>query len=179
MAKNILVISTSPRKQGNSDLLADAFIRGAQEAGHKTEKIALREKELAFCKGCMACQKTGRCVINDDAREITQKMLTADVIVFATPVYYYEMSGQMKTLLDRSNPLYNTNYAFRDIYLLAAAADEEASAVDGARTGLSGWIVCFPKARLAGTIFAGGVESTGQIQGHPALKKAYEAGKNV
>ena len=179
MPKNILVLSTSPRRQGNSDQLADAFIRGAQDAGHRTEKIALREKDLTFCKGCKACQKTGRCIINDDAREITQKMLTADVLVFATPVYYYAMSGQMKTLLDRSNPLYNTDYAFRDIYLLAAAADEDASAVDGVKAGLSGWIICFPKAHLAGTVFAGGVESPGQIQDHPALSEAYEAGKNV
>ena len=87
MPKNILVLSTSPRRQGNSDQLADAFIRGAQDARHRTEKIALREKDLTFCKGCMVCQKTGRCIINDDAREITQKMLTADVLVFATPVY--------------------------------------------------------------------------------------------
>lgn len=179
MKKNVLVISSTPRKGGNSDLLADAFFKGAQEAGHTAEKITLRDKNLNFCRGCLACQKTGRCVINDDAQEIVQKMLSADVIAFATPIYYYEMCGQLKTMLDRSNPLYSADYAFRDIYLLAAAADTEPSAVEGVKAGLSGWIVCFPEARLAGTVFAGGVEAPGQIDGHPALQDAYEAGKNV
>ena len=179
MKKKILILSTSPRSAGNSDRLADAFLAGARAAGHETEKISLRDKNIGFYKGCMACQKTGRCVIHDDMQPILQKMLTADVLVFATPIYYYEMCGQMKTLLDRSNPLYNADYAFRDIYLLATAADEARSAAEGAQTGLSGWIVCFPEARFAGTVFGGGVEAPGQIEGHPALKEAYEAGKNA
>lgn len=106
-------------------------------------------------------------------------MLTADVIVFATPIYYYEMCGQMKTMLDRSNPLFSADYQFRDIYLLAAAAEEDEHTVDGAAAGLSGWIACFEKARLAGTVFAGGVTSVGEIQGHPVLKKAYEMGRSI
>ena len=81
-------------------------MNGARETGHKVEKVSLKDKTIGFCKGCLACQKTGNCVIQDDAGEIVEKMLHADVLVFATPVYYYEMSGQMKTLLDRANPLY-------------------------------------------------------------------------
>ena len=172
MSKKVLMISTSPRKGGNSDVLADEFARGAREAGNHVEKVG-------FCKGCLACQSTGRCVIHDDANAIVEKMLTADVIVFATPIYYYEMCGQMKTMLDRSNPLFSADYQFRDIYLLAAAAEEDEHTVDGAAAGLSGWIACFEKARLAGTVFAGGVTSVGEIQGHPALKKAYEMGRSI
>lgn len=178
MSKHILVISTSPRKGGNSDQLADAFVRGAQEAGHTVEKISLSGKTIGFCQGCLACQSTQRCVIHDDADTIAQKMLTADVVAFATPVYYYGMCGQMKTMLDRSNPLFSAPYQFRDIYLLAAAAEDEAHTVDGTVTGLQGWVDCFEQARLAGTIFAGGVTSVGDIQGHPALNQAYEMGKN-
>lgn len=118
-------------------------------------------------------------MIRDDADAIAQKMGEADVIVFATPIYYYGMCGQMKTMLDRGNPLFSADYRFRDIYLLAAAAEEDEHTVDGAVTGLMGWIDCFEKARLAGTVFAGGVTSVGEIQGHPALKKAYEMGKRV
>lgn len=179
MSKTVLVISTSPRKNGNSDALADAFIRGAQQAGNQVEKINLYDKTIGFCKGCLTCQSTQRCIINDDASAIAQRMLTADVIVFATPIYYYGMCGQMKTLLDRANPLYSADYRFRDIYLLAAAAEEDKHTVDGAVTGLQGWIDCFEKARLAGTVFAGGVTAVGEIQNHPALAKALELGQHV
>ena len=179
MSKTVLVISTSPRKNGNSDALADAFIRGAQQVGNQVEKINLYDKTIGFCKGCLTCQSTQRCIINDDASAIAQRMLTADVIVFATPIYYYGMCGQMKTLLDRANPLYSADYRFRDIYLLAAAAEEDEHTVDGAVTGLQGWIDCFEKARLAGTVFAGGVTAVGEIQNHPSLAKAQELGQHV
>lgn len=179
MSKNILVISTSPRKGGNSETLADAFIRGAEEAGNHAEKICLYDKTISFCKGCLACLKTHRCVIHDDADSIALKMKEADVLVFATPVYYYEMCGQMKTMLDRANPLYNSDYRFREVYLLAAAAEAEESTVDGAVKGLSGWTLCFPKAHFAGTVFGGGVDAVGAINGHPALEQAYKMGKTI
>ena len=179
MSKTVLVLSTSPRKGGNSDALADAFVRGAQEAGNQVEKITLYDKTIGFCKGCLSCQNTQRCIIRDDADAITQKMLTADVIAFATPIYYYGMCGQMKTLLDRANPLFPADYQFRDIYLLVAAAEADEHTVDGAVTGLQGWIDCFEKSRLAGTVFAGGVTAVGEIQGHPALQRAFDLGKTV
>ena len=116
MSKNILVISTSPRKGGNSDCLADEFVRGAREAGNQVEKVTLYDKTIGFCKGCLSCQNTQHCIIHDDAETIAQKMLTADVIAFATPIYYYGMCGQMKTMLDRANPLFPSDYQFRDIY---------------------------------------------------------------
>ena len=179
MSKTVLILSTSPRKGGNSDTLAEEFARGAREAGHQVEKIELYNKAIGFCRGCLACQKTRRCVIRDDADIIAQKMLTADVLVFATPIYFYEMCGQMKTLLDRSNPLYPADYAFREVYLLAAAADGELSAMDGAVKGLEGWLACFEKAKLAGTVFGGGADAVGAIQGNPALREAYEMGVKV
>lgn len=179
MSKNVLVISTSPRKGGNSELLADAFIGGAEESGCRVEKICLYDKSIGFCKGCLACQKTGRCVIHDDADIIAQKMRSADVIVFATPIYYYEMCGQMKTMLDRANPLYDSDYKFREVYLLATAADTEAAAADGAVKGLSGWVECFPKAKIIGTVFCGGVTGAGDIKGNTALDSAREMGKSI
>ena len=106
MAKNVLIISTSLRSHSNSDALADSFLTGAADAGNQVEKITLRGKTLAFCRGCLACQRTQKCVIRDDAAEIIEKMRRADVLVFATPIYYYGVSGQMKTLLDRANPLF-------------------------------------------------------------------------
>jgi hypothetical protein len=95
MSKKVLIISTSPRKGSNSDALADEFAKGAMDAGNEVEKVSLIGKDIQFCRGCLACQKTKRCVIHDDADTIVQeKMLLADVLVFATPIYYYEMSGQ-------------------------------------------------------------------------------------
>ena len=96
--KKVIVISTSLRHGSNSDMLAKKFVEGAKTAGNEVEKISLVDKSIQFCKGCLACQKLGRCVINDDANEIMAKVLNADVVCWATPIYYYEMSGQMKTL---------------------------------------------------------------------------------
>lgn len=179
MSKHIVIISASPRKGGNSDRLAEAFLQGARDAGHTAEKISLREQHFGFCTGCLTCVKTQRCILRDDANAVVERMGAADVLAFATPVYYYGMCGQLKTLLDRSNPLYSAPYRFRDIYLLAAAAEAEDGTVDGTVTGLQGWIDCFEQARLAGTVFAGGVTAVGDIQGHPALQEAYDLGAAI
>lgn len=177
--KKVLIISTSLRAESNSHGLAEAFGRGARESGHEVELITLRHKDIRFCIGCLSCQKTGRCVLNDDMPAILTKMRDADVIVFATPIYYYEMSGQMKTLLDRANPLYGSDYRFTEIYLLTSAAEDEPQVPARAVTGLEGWIECFDRARLAGTVFAGGVNDPGEIAGHPSLATAYDSGRNI
>lgn len=177
--KKVLIISTSPRHNSNSHALAEEFASGAKDAGNDVEIISLRNKEIKFCMGCLACQKTGRCVIKDDAPEITAKMHDADVIVWATPIYYYEMSGQMKTMIDRGNPLYGTDYKFTDIYMLTSAAEEEPHVPQRAISGLQGWIDCFERASLKGSVFAGGVNMPGDIKDHKALTEAYEMGKSI
>ena len=179
MSKNVLVISTSLRKRGNSEILADSFMEGAKAAGNNVEKVSLRDKSIAFCKGCLACQTLKSCVIKDDAIEIAEKMKVADVIVYATPIYYYEMCGQMKTLLDRANSLYASDYAFRDIYFLSSAAEDREGVDAGALHGLEQWIACYGKAHLAGVVFAGGVDGEDEMEGHPALKKAYDMGAAI
>ncbi len=180
MSKNVLIISSTLRQNGNSEILAQEFAHGAKDAGHNMEFISLRDKEIKFCRGCLACVKTQKCTIKDDSCEIVEKMKNADVIAFATPIYYYEMSGQLKTLLDRANPLFSSDYKFRDIYFLTSAADTEKNAADGAINGINGWIVCFEKAKLKTTLHAGGVETPGSIKEQPdLLKKAYDTGKNV
>ena len=124
MSKKVLILSSSPRKDGNSETLAAAFAKGAREEGHQVETVSLREKQVGFCKGCFAYRKFGHCVIQDDAVEIAAKMHDANVLVFATPIYYYCISGQLKTMLDRANPLFDTDYAFTKAYLLATAAED-------------------------------------------------------
>ncbi|WP_286684289.1 flavodoxin family protein [Collinsella sp. UBA1693] len=179
MSKEVLIVSSSPRKGSNSEMLADAFAKGAREAGHSVETVRLREKQLGFCKGCLACLKLGRCVIQDDAVDITAKMHDADVLVFATPVYYYSVCGQLKTMLDRANPLFDSDCAFTEAYLLSTAAEDEPATFDGAKTAVQGWVDCFPRCTLAGTVFAGGVNDAGEIAGHPALEQARRMGMEI
>lgn len=177
--KNVIVISTSLRQGSNSDILAEKFAQGAIAAGNNVEKISLSGKNIQFCKGCLACQKLGHCVIKDDVNDIMAKVLKADVICWATPVYYYEMSGQMKTLIDRMNAMYGLDYRFRDVYLLTTAAEGEEQTPKRAETGLTGWIDCYPESRLAGTLFCGGVNAPSEIEGNPKLQEAYELGKRI
>ncbi|MBQ1845143.1 MAG: flavodoxin family protein [Desulfovibrio sp.] len=169
MPKNIVIISSSPRKNSNSHSLAEAFAEGARQAGHSVELVSLRGKAIGFCRGCMACQKTRRCVQRDDADAIAQLLLHADVVCFATPIYYYAVSGQLKTMLDRCNPLYPADYAFREVYLLASSTDTSPSAMDGAVKDIEGWVECFPQARLAGVVRGTGVTAEGDILGHPGV----------
>ena len=160
-------------------MLADKFVEGALSAGNDVEKISLVGKDIQFCKGCFACQKLGRCVIKDDVNDIMAKVLEADVVCWATPIYYYEMSGQMKTLIDRMNALYPLDYKFRDVYLLTTAAEDEEETPKRAEAGLTGWIDCFPKSRLVGTLFCGGVNDPREIENKAKLQDAFELGKAV
>ena len=179
MSKKVLILSTSPRRNSNSEALAEAFAKGACDAGNNVEIIRMREKNYCFCLGCFACQRTGKCVIKDDMAEIVPKMEQADVLVFATPIYYYEMSGQMKTLIDRMNALYPLDYKFRDVYMLSTAHEDEVETPKRAEAGLTGWIDCFPESRLAGSLFCGGVNAPREIEGNPKLQDAFEMGKGI
>ena len=179
MRKKVIVISTSFRKGGNSDWLADEFARGAAESGNEVEKIYLSDYKIENCRGCWACQKIGHCVIQDDMAEILTKLKSADVVVFATPVYFYGMCGAMKNFLDRTFPLFPDKQHFHEVYLLAAAQENLETTVQGARNGLENWVRCFENLKLSGVIFAGGVTNKNDIDGHPALLEAYKAGKKL
>ena len=181
MQKKVFVVSSTPRKGGNSDILADAFIKGVVEAGHIAEKVNIREINLKFCEGCFACQKhkDNLCAIDDDMKSYLSRIQNADVLVFATPVYYFDMSGQLKTFLDRLNPLYPRQNNFKDIYLLATAAEAESTTMDGTIKGVSGWIECFKGANLKAVIGALGVNDVGDINNTDYINIAYELGKNI
>lgn len=179
MAKKVLIISTSLRGGSNSDILAKECEKGAKEAGHEVEYISLKGKDIKFCIGCLTCQTKGSCVLTDDVAEIMEKVLAAEVIVYATPIYYYEMSGQMKVLIDRMNAMYSLDYKFRDVYMLTTAAEDEPEVPKRAEAGLTGWIDCYPKSRLAGKLFCGGVDAPRTIRGSVKLQEAYQLGKNI
>ena len=180
MSKKVLIISTSLRMHSNSEILAKEFERGALDARNDVELISLKDKTINFCKGCLSCQKLGHCIIEDDANEIIEKMLHADVIVWATPIYYYEMSGQMKTLIDRANALFELDYQFREIYIITTSSDSEKGVSNSVIHGIKGWLDCLPKAKLAGCIEAGGVNNPMEITQYTDLMvQAYNLGKNI
>src|SRR5574337_197247 len=152
MAKKVLVLSTSPRKGGNSDLLCDQFMLGAKEAGHRAEKIFLRDKRINHCVACGACQGNGgKCVQKDDMAGALDKMISADVIVMATPVYFYTMNGQMKTLIDRTYARY-TQISNKEMYFIMTAADSRKQAMERTLEGFRGFTSCLPSAREKGII---------------------------
>ena len=174
----VLVISTSLRTKSNSDILADQLIAGAEDAGREVEHISLKGKKIGFCVGCLACQSSQQCILRDDSIEIAEKVKNADTLVFVTPIYYYEMSGQMKTLLDRLNPLYPSDYKFRKVYMLSTAAEDEEFVPERAVRGLQGCVDCFEKAEFAGSLFCGGISDPGEADGKDTEKnEAYQFGR--
>lgn len=179
MSKKVVVISTSIRANSNSEDLAKSFADGAMFAGNEVDFITLKDKQISFCKGCLACQQTGKCVIKDDVTKIMNKVIGSDIVVWATPIYYYEMSGQMKVLIDRLNPMFSMDYKFRDVYFLATAAEDGEHVYEKALSGLNGWIDCFDKAKLKGYVFCGGVTMGGEISENTKLKEAYDMGAGV
>lgn len=178
MAKNVLILSSSPRRNGNSEILCDKFAQGAAARGHNVEKICLAEKKINYCAACLNCQKTGRCVQNDDMAEILNKMVEADVIVMATPVYFYCMSGQIKTLIDRTIPRY-AEIAHKDFYFIITSADGSSGSTTETLIGFRGFLRCLNDANEAGVIYAGGVGDAGEVKQHAALNQAYEMGAGI
>lgn len=175
--KKILILSGSHRKGGNSDTLCDEFMRGATEAGHKVEKIRLAEKHINYCMGCGVCNNTHKCVQKDDMAEILEKMLEADVIVMATPVYFYAMNGQMKTLIDRSVPRY-TDISGKEFYFIITAADTDKNIMEKVIESFRGFTRdCLPEAHEKGIIYGLGAWQIGDIKSTPAMKQAYDMGK--
>ena len=177
MAKKVLIVSCSLRGGSNSEVLAKECEKGALAAGNDVELISLKGKNIRFCIGCMTCQSGKPCVLKDDVPEIMEKVKNAQVVVFATPIYYYEMSGQMKTLLDRLNPLFPMEYSFREIYMLATSAEDGDHVYEKAYNGLQGWVDCFEKAELKGIVAGGGIDEANDAKNHAdALKRAYDLG---
>lgn len=179
MTKKVLILSASFRKHGNSDTLCDEFMRGAEEAGHKVEKIYVNDKHINYCRGCGVCNTTHKCVQKDDMAEILDKMVKADVIVMATPVYFYSMNGQMKTLIDRTVPRY-TEISHKDFYFIVAAADGSHANMEKTLEGFRGFTEdCLDGAREKGVIYGTGAWNIGDIKALPVMKEAYLAGKNI
>ncbi len=177
--KKVLVVSSSPRKGGNSETLAKKFAEGALASGNEVKLINVSDVNLKFCTGCLYCQSHDGCVLNDGMNALYSEFENADVLVFATPVYYYAVSGQLKTFLDRLNPLYPRNNKFKEVYLLATCADDNESAMNGSVSDIQGWIDCFEGVELKGVLRGIGVTEKGAINNTTFPEQAYNMGKNA
>lgn len=179
MSKKVLVLSSSPRRGGNSELLCNQFIKGAQEAGMQAEKIFLKDKKINYCTGCSTCfDKEKGCSQKDDMGEILEKMVEADVIVMATPVYFYTMNAQMKTLIDRTCARY-TEINDKEFYFIVTAADSSKQKMERTLEEFRGFTSCLEGAIEKDIIYGTGACNEGDIIGSQAMNQAYEVGKNA
>ena len=179
MSKKVLILSGSPRRGGNSDMLCDEFAKGAREAGHDVQKIFVHDKKIGYCSACGLCytQRTN-CVNNDDMPEIIEQMINADVIVMSTPAYFYSMSGQMKVLIDRTITRF-LEIRDKDMYFIISAHSENLETLQHVLAGFKGYMACLPGAKEKGVIYGLGVFNAGDIAGSPALEEARKTGTSV
>lgn len=178
MSKKILILSGSPRKGGNSDLLCDEFMRGAVEAGHTVEKIRVQEKQIAGCVACYACRNTGDCAIQDDMAEVMQKMIDCDVMVLASPVYFYSIDAQLKAVIDRSVCRW-TEVKNKEMYYIMTAADGARASMDTTLACFRGYADCVEGAVERGVIYGTGVYQAGEVKEKAVMQEAYAMGKAV
>lgn len=178
MSKKILILSGSPRKDGNSDILCDEFARGAVEAGHAVEKIRVAEKNIGYCRGCYACRNTGVCAIKDDMADILQKMIDCDVMVLASPVYFYSIDAQLKAVIDRTVARW-TEIKGKEFCYIVTAADNELEAAKTTIECFRGYADCVENSKEIGIIYGLGVYEKGEVKNTPAISKAFEMGKNL
>ena len=172
----VLAISASPRAGGNSDVLCDRFLKGASEAGHVVKKIRLAGMEISPCAACYGCRDTHRCVKRDDMELVLQQLIDADTVVLATPVYFYSMAAQMKTMIDRCLPRYR-ELQNKDFYCIVTAADPEHPAAEETLAGLRGYLRCLPGAQEKGVIYGTGTWDRGDVFQHPSYEEAYQIGR--
>ena len=180
--KNIVVICSSPRRHGNSEILADQWIKGAQDAGHHVEKIILSDKNIKPCLACEYCRNHHECIQKDDADEIIKKIIKTDVFVFATPLYFYSLSAQLKILIDR---FFAREYEIREssqrkkAYLILTSGTTERSQTMGAIESFRGFIRVLRTVDEGGILYGLGAFKKGDAYKHPAFKEAYEQGKDI
>lgn len=174
--KHVLIISASYRPKSNSHALCQEVAKGVEAAGNKAEIVRLKGKTIGFCTGCYACQKTGQCVIRDDAAAIIEKICKADAVVFGTPVYYFSIAGQLKTLLDRCVAKWPKPDP-KPYYLVATMGDNEEW--DLVKAPIEGFVACFEGATLKGCVLAGGVYEQGAVLGTRFMRQAFALGKRI
>lgn len=179
MGKKVLILSSSLRNGGNSDALCDQFAKGAQAAGHSVEKVQLSKLTIKPCLGCYGCQRNGgSCVQKDDMTALLQSLRQADVWVFATPVYFYNVSATLKLAMDRTFPLFGIQEK-KSAYFIYASVSTKLEEMDAMKASFQQFLDCFPGVTNAGTLEGGGADKVGDVKSLPVFQQAFELGKAI
>ena len=191
MTVSVLCISGSPHRHGNTETLLDSFLEGAKTAGATTEKVVLKDLAYSTCRGCNACHKTGECVVQDDLNALFDKILAADCVAVASPIYSMGITAELKTLIDRAQYLWARKFILKNLYFSTGHIKSH-KGLFISTAGLS-WDNVFDAAFPAITAFFNGtgfeyydniiannMDAFGGVKKHPtALKEAYDKGRNV
>ena len=183
LGKQVLILAASPRVGGNSDLLAQAWARGAEESGHKVEKVYLQRLQIRGCMGCDQCDRTDKpCVQKDGMQEIYTRLEKADVVVFASPIYFSWFSSQFKACLDRLYAIGHVNgyrYPHKECMLLMTAEDDRPTTFDLALAYYQRLADHVLKWTDRGSLTVGGVVEKGDVRHTDGLERAYRLGKSL
>lgn len=168
----ITILNGSPRVNGNTEIMVDEFIRGAKDSGHEVDKINLAGKKIAGCLGCQYCfAHGGKCVQNDDMAVVLESLDQADLVVFASPIYWFDITGQLKCAIDRMYARGGVGFHFdKTILLLDSASDGvyDAAIAQYKATG------AYLKWKDKGIITIPGMEEKGSMKESPKLKEVYQ-----
>lgn len=179
MAKKIVVVHTSPRSGGNSSMLADEFIRGAEEAGNEVTRMEVGRADI---HGCMACEyciaHDGACVQQDDMQQFYPALREADVLVYATPMYFYNLPAQMRAFEDRTFCQIGKPFNVKQTALLLCFEDKDATTADAA-IGTFRQCASYCKREVLGEVVVNNVYEKGAIAGNPGLEEAYQLGRSI
>lgn len=178
MTKKVLVLMSSARAHGNTHALTEEFVRGAQEAGHAVELLMVARMNVKGCLGCRACRmRNGQCVQHDDMDTLYAKLLEADVIAFASPVFFYNVNAQMKLLWDRTFAI-EPMLQGKTFCLITTGAAPAGEYYENIIQSFRHYISCFAQSEEGAIVIAGGAADKGDVaKNTPALQRAYEQGK--
>lgn len=175
----IIVLEGSPNKNGSSNMLAEQFCQGAEEAGHSVEIVDTAHAQIHPCTGCIHCGYEGPCVQKDDVEEIRAKILGADMIVFVTPLYYYGVSAQLKTMIDRFCA-FNSSIQRKHMKsaMISAAWNSDAWTFDALEEHYQ-TLVKYLNLRDMGAVWGKGCGSPEMTRHSKYMKAAYELGRTL
>jgi len=184
----ILGIMGSPRKRGNTDLLLDETLRGAKSQGADVEKLIVSELDISPCREIYGCLRDGNCVIDDDMKQVYVKLMEADHIILASPMFFYGLTSQVKALIDRCQALWVRKYILKQIpprtterkgVFISVGATRGKRLFDGAIMTLKYFFDAID-AHYSAELLVRGVEKKGEIKKHPtALSEAFQIGKGL
>lgn len=179
MAKRITVLTGSPLPHGNTDRLANAFIEGAERAGNKVIKIPAAQKQVKPCTACKYCVKhPGQCSQKDDMAEILEALYQSDIIVFSTPVYFFGLTAQIKTVIDRLYPALTKPLPIKESIFMSVMGDTNMETMAPSVLNFKE-IAAYLRWDIRSILTAGGINDPGEIEGNEILEKAEDLGASI